>query len=230
MAIRAVLWPLGLCVLYYRNPCTLYLPHEWKYEKKGGVSCLESTVSLVWVFLLENKIPPLRLKWVRERAVGAGWEGVIQKANWPTLYCVTKEGTLAKLSLYIAASNVITSSAVWKGCSNIRGNPGAKHRLESPHQRHLLRDRRCGTTACPACWGGQMKWNRISWEKKYFVLIRIRIMIFIWCRSGCGSRIECIYLCGYGSGCGSRPVNPGKTQAPNVKNHNQPWHLTKKQD
>jgi hypothetical protein len=36
--------------MYYRNPCTLYLPHERKYEKKwggGGVSSLESTASLV---------------------------------------------------------------------------------------------------------------------------------------------------------------------------------------
>ena len=35
MAVRVVLWPLGLYILYYRNPCTLCLPHEWKYEKMG---------------------------------------------------------------------------------------------------------------------------------------------------------------------------------------------------
>ncbi len=34
---RAVLRPLTLCVLYWRKPCTLCLPHEWKYEKKGGL-------------------------------------------------------------------------------------------------------------------------------------------------------------------------------------------------
>jgi hypothetical protein len=40
-----ILWPLGLCVMYYHNPCTLYLPHEWKYEKKGGFRSREYSVS-----------------------------------------------------------------------------------------------------------------------------------------------------------------------------------------
>ncbi len=35
MAIRAVLYPLGLCVLYNcRSPCTPCLPHEWKDGKR----------------------------------------------------------------------------------------------------------------------------------------------------------------------------------------------------
>jgi hypothetical protein len=34
MAIRAVLWPLSLCVLYC-NSCILCLPHKQKYEEKG---------------------------------------------------------------------------------------------------------------------------------------------------------------------------------------------------
>jgi hypothetical protein len=36
MAIRAVLWPLSLCVLYYCNLFILCLPPKRKYEEKGG--------------------------------------------------------------------------------------------------------------------------------------------------------------------------------------------------
>ncbi len=46
IAIRAMLWHLGLCVMYYCNSCTLCLPHKWKHEKNGRVSGLESTASL----------------------------------------------------------------------------------------------------------------------------------------------------------------------------------------
>jgi hypothetical protein len=50
MAIRAVLWPLGLCVMYYRNHCTLqYISLMSENKRKRGVegSGLESKVSLV---------------------------------------------------------------------------------------------------------------------------------------------------------------------------------------
>ena len=39
---------------------------------------------------------------------------------------------------------------------------------------HTKRDRRPSTAACPSCWAmGQMHWNSVWWEKKYFALGRI---------------------------------------------------------
>ncbi len=43
MAIRAMLWPLGLFVLYSRRLCTLCLHHEWKDGKRSTLSKVETT-------------------------------------------------------------------------------------------------------------------------------------------------------------------------------------------
>ncbi len=45
-AIRAMLWPLGLCVLYYRNTCT-HISLSSENTRKKGFSCLESTCSVL---------------------------------------------------------------------------------------------------------------------------------------------------------------------------------------
>ncbi len=47
MTIRAVLYHLGLCVLYYRSQCTLCLPHKWKDGKRELFPVYWITSSLI---------------------------------------------------------------------------------------------------------------------------------------------------------------------------------------
>ncbi len=47
-------------------------------------------------------------------------------------------------------------------------------RLEGRNQRHVLKNRRPNTAACPACWRwGQRNWNSVLWGKRYTVLDRL---------------------------------------------------------